>query len=413
MKILASVLILIIVSAALHAQTATIRSESCVYLRAAPRQTAKKLDCLSPGTTVSILGSAPYWRRVSDGDQQGWIAKKYLEAASGTPVTEDQWLEVHIVDVGQGDGIWIRTPDDGVANNRYEGRNIVIDGGPDASDQNNAFFAYLQRFAHPDAVIDTMIVTHPHTDHYKGARSLLAHYDVRAIYDPGYPKQGPDYQSFLQLAQAEPNAAVMIGQDNFAPLAWGDELEAEILYAYGANADLGSKANTKENNASIVLHLKYGELVFLFMGDAEGKERDSDPATPKYIEAYLLANHPTHLKANVLKIGHHGSETSSTLPFIEAVDPAVVLVSSGRKNFGSAARPVFLPDETTLARYCCHNPATRIYRTDQDDEAEGHTPSSDTDGDHIILRTNGRELIVMAHSNGLPITIDSCEPACQ
>jgi beta-lactamase superfamily II metal-dependent hydrolase len=110
-----------------------------------------------------------------------------------------------------------------------------------------------------------------------------------------------------------------------------------------------------------------------------------------------------------LKIAHHGSETSSTTQFIEAVDPEVVVVSSGRKSFSGT----FLPVTSTLKRYCCHKPSTLIYRTDQDDELEGRTTANDADGDHVIIRTNGKVLDVRAFSNGQPITMDRCLPECE
>lgn len=127
-----------------------------------------------------------------------------------------------------------------------------------------------------------------------------------------------------------------------------------------------------ENNASIVFRIQYGTQSILFMGDAEGKDR--------------------------------GSETSGTDPFIAAVSPAYVVVSSGRKKFKSR----FLPDRTTLQRYCSHNDSTRIYRTDQEDEGEGRTETTDADGDHISLSMNGKETRVQAYSAGNPITPTAC-----
>lgn len=105
------------------------------------------------------------------------------------------------------------------------------------------------------------------------------------------------------------------------------------------------------------------------------------------------------LKASVLKIAHHG--------------PDIIVVSSGRRNFGRGTNPRYLPDESTLERYCCHRDGIRIYRTDQDDEAEGRTGSDDerADGDHVVVRTNGVSLEVQAYSGGEPITIEACYPS--
>lgn len=395
----------------------TDNAAPCVRIRVTPKASAKSTGCLTPGTAVTITASSPYWRKVTHADGTGWIAKKFLRTTStGTAsAAADQWLEVHIVDVGQGDGIWIHTPDDGSDNGRFEGKNIIIDGGPDRSDANNALLSYVQRFAHEGAVIDALLISHPHTDHYRGANGILDHYEVRTIYDPGYPKGGTEYPKFRDKLKTKADAKVMIGRDDFAPLSWGTELDAQILHSFGIpGVDLGAKDNTKENNSSIVLRLQYGRHTFLFMGDAEGKERHDDPATAHYIEEYLLNNIPAErLRATVLKIGHHGSETSSSTPFIRAVDPQILVVSSGRKDFGRNDNHVFLPDDSTLSRYCCHNDDVRIYRTDQDDEAEGRKETDDADGDHIVIRTNGETITVQAYSNGVPITIDACEPGCE
>jgi hypothetical protein len=196
-----------------------------------------------------------------------------------------------------------------------------------------------------------------------------------------------------------------IGRASFGTPGWGSELDIRFLYAYpGVSDGLGS-GSTLENNAGIVLRIAYGTQSILLMGDAEGKERE-DAATPaQYAEKWLLDSvGAADLKSTVLKIAHHGSETSSTTPFIEAVDPDYVIVSSGRRKYGGR----FLPDATTLQRYCTHKASTRIYRTDQDDAAEGRTAATDADGDHVIIRTNGKLTTIEAFSGGQAISQTSC-----
>ena len=180
----------------------------------------------------------------------------------------------------------------------------------------------------------------------------------------------------------------------------------ELLYSWpGNNTGLGS-GNTAENNSSIVLRLQYGDHVFLFMGDAEGKDRDDDPDPPQYVEKILIDTIPDRLDATVLKIAHHGSETSSTDDFIDAVNPEIVVVQSGRHAFSGT----FIPDSTTLQRYCDHNSNIRIYRTDQGDEASGFLDRDAVDGDHIVIRTNGSgDPDVSALEGGIPISISSCQ----
>ncbi|HEY3011903.1 MAG TPA: MBL fold metallo-hydrolase [Gemmatimonadales bacterium] len=415
---------LVILASSLSAQEPTrlvVRDNAlpCLNMRTRPESSAPAFECLPPSTVVEAIGAAPYWRQVKLADDRtGWVAKKFLEAAAGPAPTpadadrDDAWLEVHVVDVGQGDGIWIHTFDDNIpGNGRYEGYNIIIDGGPDASDVKNRLLRYVLDKAHERAVIDALIITHPHDDHYPGAEGILRHFEVREFYDSGYPKQGIKWHRFRALVDSEKfeghPIVEHVGRANFGTPDWGSELRVHLLYAYpGSGTALGS-GNTLENNASIVLRLECGSQSILFMGDAEGKDRADGPDVPKYAERFLLDSvSPAALRSTVLKIAHHGSETSSTLPFINAVDPKYVVVSSGRKSFGG----IFLPDATTLERYCAHKAATRIYRTDQDDEAEGRTTTTDADGDDIVISTNGDETRVVAYSSGRPITMTSCVP---
>lgn len=397
----------------------TIRGTAvpCLKVRSLPAPDAAPLACLVPGTTVTGIGAAPYWRQIQLADgRTGWAAKKFLDL-SGTPApppaaSPDAWLEVHVIDVGQGDGIWIHTYDDGIPGNGiYEGRNIIIDGGPDASDSRNALLKYVLARAHENAVIDALIITHPHDDHYPGAEGILRHFEVRQYYDPGYPKEGPKYAGFLAMVRAESalgSPIVMhMGRSNFGTLDWGNELQVQVLYAYPGSPDGLGSGNTLENNASIVLRLVDGSQSILLMGDAEGKDRDDPPDSARYAERILLDSvGAAGLHSTVLKIAHHGSETSSTLPFIRAVDPQYVVVSSGRKSFNGR----FLPDATTLARYCAHNPAIRIYRTDQDDAAQGRTSATDADGDDVLIRTNGSVTMVEGMADGVPVHPTACVP---
>jgi competence protein ComEC len=390
--------------------------EACLKVRARPESSAPAIACLERGTGVEGIGTAPYWRQIRlNDDRTGWAAKKFLEltgAPAATPTTDDRddaWLEVHVVDVGQGDGIWIHTFDDNIpGNGRYEGYNIIVDGGP--SDHTHPLLRYVMPRAHVGAVIDALIITHPHIDHYPGARGILDSFEVRDFYDSGYPKKGPRWQSFVarvnrETYQGQP-VVRHIGRSALGTPDWGTELEVRFLYAYtGRNTGFGSESQTWENNASIVFRIEYGSQSILFMGDAEGKGRNHPAEVAQYAERFLLDSVGAGaLQSTVLKVAHHGSETSSTLPFITAVDPDYVVVSSGRENF----RGTFLPDATTLARYCTRKPATRIYRTDQDDEGERKTEMTDADGDHIIISMNGKETRIQAYSGGNPITPTTC-----
>ena len=173
--------------------------------------------------------------------------------------------------------------------------------------------------------------------------------------------------------------------------------------------DLGS-GNTLVNNSSLVLRLQYGEHVFLFMGDAEGKHRDDSPEEAHFVEELLVDTVPAdRLRATVRKAAHHGSESGCSTPFLRAVEPEIVVVQSGRQSFNGR----FIPDATTLERLCCLDNPPLIYRTDQNDEADGLTGANDTDGDHIVIRSNGQgDPEVVALEGGQPFTVSECEPSC-
>lgn len=391
----------------------------CLNVRPRPSSDATAIACLAPGSMVQGDSAVPFWRRIRTADGvTGWAAKKFLEPATGSQVTpnpaipDSTWLEVHIVDVGQGDGIWIATWDDGVpGNGRFDGRNIVIDGGPDGTDARNEFLRYVSARAHAGATIDALLVTHPHNDHYPGARGILRHFDVCHYYDPGIGNAA-DFDDFLgDVARATCDGAPITMHRGRAALGvpdWGAELKAEFLWAGPVDDPAMGSGGTRINNNSLVLKLTYGTQSFLFMGDAEGKDRNGPVGTARYVEGALLADSATRgrLPSTVLKVAHHGSETSSTVPFIAAVNPSVVVVSSGRRAYGGT----YLPDASTLRRYCAQNAAIRIYRTDKDDAAEERTAATDADGDHIVIRTNGRETRVEAYTAGQRYTPTSCTP---
>jgi beta-lactamase superfamily II metal-dependent hydrolase len=243
------------------------------------------------------------------------------------------------------------------------------------------------------STIDYLIVTHPHDDHYPGQLDLLSLYQVRTIVHSGFPKTG-EYEAFVRAAKAErvngqPATVVSLREHPDFTMDWGGGVRARIIHADSATATGMGSASTRENNASTVLRVEFGAFSFLLMGDAEGKTRDGTPATARFVEADLLARlAPADLRATVLKAGHHGSETGSTLPFLQAVRPDVVVVMSGRRPFGGR----FLPDDSVLDRYAEVNPDVVVLRTDEADEEEARDGTTDQDGDDIYMRTDGTEL---------------------
>lgn len=311
----------------------------------------------------------------------------------------DHLLRVHFIDVGQGDAIWIQGP---VAPGAASGLNVIIDGGPDKGG-NNRLPAYLKHYGlKPGSIIDWVILSHPHDDHYLGLFGIFKDYQVRRTLDSGFPKEGEEFAEFVKAAKEEkvdgkPSEFIELRKNPGLKLDWSP-LEARILHADSASlTDMGSGSN-RENNASIVLRVAFGKFSFLFMGDAEGKDRDEPADTLRFVEKLLVEGQPKLLPSTVLKAGHHGSETSSTSKFLQAVNPQVVVVMSGRKKFSGT----FLPDDTVLARYRAQRSDVTIVRTDQDDEKEGRDTTDDADGDDICIYTDGDSLRVFRA--GGPVT---------
>ncbi|OGY41399.1 MAG: hypothetical protein A2Y82_00225 [Candidatus Buchananbacteria bacterium RBG_13_36_9] len=213
-----------------------------------------------------------------------------------------QNLEVDFLDVGQGDAILIKTP--------YE-QNILIDGGPSTK-----VLSQLGRhLAFFDKNLDLVILTHPHSDHVAGLVEVLRRYKVKKILMTGVVHTSPDYEAFLQ----EINKQNIPTEKAIAPkeIILGQDLNLQILYPL---TDLSEKKIENLNDSSIVAKLIYKHNSFLLTGDAEA-----------IVEQDLL-NNKTDLKADVLKIAHHGSKYSTTAEYLDAVKPQFAVISVGENN---------------------------------------------------------------------------------
>ncbi len=217
-------------------------------------------------------------------------------------------LKVVFFDVGQGDSIFIQTP---------QKHQILIDGGPTS--------VVLEKLGNEmpfyDRTIDLIILTHPEHDHIGGLIEVLKRYRVENILWTGVLRDTAEFKEWERLLVEEKNAVIEIAQAGQRIVYPASTLEKtvnmNILYPF-ENLDKQIIKNT--NNTSIIIQLIFGENKFLFTGDNyKSVER-------KLIERELL------LKSDILKIGHHGSKTSTSEEFIEAVDPEVGVISVGREN---------------------------------------------------------------------------------
>ena len=252
----------------------------------------------------------------------GCLAKVLLDAPEETPapqVTGGEKLTVHFLDVGQADCALLECG----------GEYMLIDGGNIGDGR--MVIAYLQELGVEE--LKAVVCTHAHEDHVGGLPSVLAVYPVKQVFAPTKTYASKVFDDFLYYTDQQrlevtipvPGDTMTLGQAQITVLG-----------------PLKSYAET--NDTSIVMKVVFGETSFLFTGDME-----------VLAENDLLEN-GTDLKADVLKVGHHGSDTSTGYRFLYEVDPTYAVISVGEGNkYGH-------PNDITLSRL--NDAECTIFRTD-------------------------------------------------
>jgi competence protein ComEC len=271
-------------------------------------------------------------------------------------------LEVDFLDVGQGDAILIKTP---------SGQNILIDGGP-SSKVLNQLGKNLSFF---DKTIDLMVLTHPHDDHVNGLNEVIKRYEIKKIIYTGVAHNAPGYITWLKLVKDKKIPVTII--DRPQTIAFADDCQLKILYPQ--KSFLNKEVNNL-NNTSIVAKLIYGETSFLFTGDSEKETESQLVKTAKTNKSDLLAQ--------VLKVGHHGSDTASTQDFLKAVSPNLAVIEVGKNNQFNH------PNERIVNRL--ERMGIRIFRTD----FEG-TVRMTSDGKIIKLLKAGKSIMALIETTVL------------
>ncbi|HVW66531.1 MAG TPA: ComEC/Rec2 family competence protein [Candidatus Peribacteraceae bacterium] len=221
---------------------------------------------------------------------------------------------VRFFDVGQGDSIFITGP---------HGEQILVDGGPDLT----ALEDLGQSMPFFDRSIDWLILTHPHLDHVASFPEILKRYRVGHVLITGADYSNGRYEEFLSELHDQ-NVPVMIA-DPSKDLHFTDGLTLDVIYPPPIYFD---KTVAHIHDTCIVFKMIYGSGSILFTGDAEAKTEQA------------LMNEHLNLHADILKVGHHGSLTSSSSGFLLAVHPQLAIISVGKGNtYG-------LPKQTILDR---------------------------------------------------------------
>ena len=248
---------------------------------------------------------------------------------------------VHFIDVGQGDCALIQSG----------GKNILIDGGE--NNQGQRVVAYLQGLSITE--LDMVVATHAHSDHIAGLDVVMRAIPTKTLLMPkSAPGKTPTTKTYLDMLQAADETGVELVYAAPGQQFSFDEGKIEVLGPTEQYEDA--------NNTSVVLRFTYGQTRFLFTGDAEKKSE----------KALLGAG--TDLRADVLKLGHHGSDTSTSTDFLQAVSPAYAVACVGAGNsYGH-------PSQQTLDLLGSRGVA--LYRTD----LQGNLLFN-TDGQHITVQT--------------------------
>ncbi len=212
----------------------------------------------------------------------------------------EQQFEVTFLDVGQGDATLIETPG---------GTQVLVDGGPNSS--------VLQVLAKElplfDRTLDMVVATHPDSDHVGGLSDVLERYTVSQLLATEHEGDSVAATAFYDAAEVEGAVITMARRGQVWQLDTDTKLE--VLFPETETSAM------ETNAASIILKLAHGNNCFLLTGDA-----------PKRIEEYLVLAEGENLECDVLKIGHHGSRTSTSEMFLAEVEPRYAVISYGADN---------------------------------------------------------------------------------
>ena len=280
------------------------------------------------------------------------VAVMALAAAAWLPLAPPRTraMELHMIDVGQGDAVAVRTP---------RGAWLLFDAGRawrGGDSGRGTVIPYLRRRG---GELHAFVLSHPHTDHVGGAGSVLRALHPHIYWDGAYLGGSDAYRASLLMAREQ-------------NIAWrrarpGDTLSLDGVRVRFLAPDSAWVATLNDaNDASVVAMVEFGAVRFLLVGDAERSQ-----------ERWLLSRDSLGLRADVLKVGHHGSSTSSTDAFLAAVRPRVALVSVGAGNrYGH-------PSAVALGALAAAG--ATVLRTDRLGS--------------IVVRTNGRTMEVEAEGD--------------
>ena len=282
------------------------------------------LDTSSKGSEISEASSATITTTLGEqssdtSEQTNIIASEDTIMSSIGTKPSNEKMYVHFIDVDQGDSIFIELPNS---------QTMLIDAAEES--QADKIITYIHQQGYDS--LDYVVETHPHSDHMGGMADVINNFNVSSIYLSPATNTTKVYENMLTAIQNS-------GAKTYSPMA-GDTIlnDGNLLIEVVAPKEVD---NDELNNCSLVIKLTYGDNRFLFTGDAEKSEEDGIW---------------TNIKCDVLKVGHHGSDSSTTENFLKKVEPTYVVISVGAGNsYGH-------PDDIVIKRLA--DKGVQIFRTD-------------------------------------------------
>lgn len=243
------------------------------------------------------------------------------------------WIEVTFLDVGFGDAIFIQT---------HTGHTLLVDGGSGSHETGGGFDSGLHvvlPFLRHKGIrhIDVIVVSHPHEDHVGGLISVIQSMNVGIVCDVAVKYTSRTYELFLETLKERQLELLKVSDGTAIQL--GLDATVQILHPPQSN----SWSSTNVNNHSAVMRVEFADWSFVFTGDIEGEAEER------------LVAQGADLKAQVLKVAHHGSDTSTGTDFLREVMPEIAVISVGRNSYG-------LPSVQVISQLKQEN--VTVYRTD-------------------------------------------------
>ncbi|MDO4564926.1 MAG: MBL fold metallo-hydrolase [Clostridia bacterium] len=252
------------------------------------------------------------------------VAETAVPTAHALEVTGE--LTVYIIDVGQGDSILLQSPN---------GKTMLVDAG--TSDSYESISTLISELGIQR--LDVVVATHPHADHIGCMDKIIENYEIGAFYMTDFVSTSKTYERMITALE---NADMPVYQTTSnTVISWDDSVNIKVL------SPIDGQSYDDSNNSSIVMKVSFGSSSILLTGDAES---DTESRMREFWTS-------SDLQATVLKLGHHGSSTSTSSGFLTAVNPAIAVCSLGADNsYGH-------PHDETLA--LLSERGIPLYRTDE------------------------------------------------